>query len=124
MATPSASRRLTTHQQAVLVQVLSAFPGQRAEIRYSSGTPDAFAYAQDFLTIFKAVGWLIDDAESVTTGAAHNASLAFLVQDHNLPASCEALRDALRIYGIEVETLPDAATAAPGSLVLSVGAGA
>jgi hypothetical protein len=52
--------KLTTHQQAVLIQVLLAFPGQRVGIQTSPSAVDAAAYAQNFLAIFKACGWNVD----------------------------------------------------------------
>ena len=121
MASPT--RKLTTHQKAVLIQVLLAFPEQRAAVHYSASASDALAYAQDFLTIFKAVGWKVDDPESAQRSAVQAAGLAVVVsQDHSLPPSAEALRDALRIYGIEVETICEpAGNIAAGSFVLSIG---
>jgi hypothetical protein len=102
------ARKLSTHQKAVLIQVLHAFPGQRVAVRYLASVGDAPAYAQDFLTIFKAVGWSVNDVESVEQLMAQDAGLALIVsQDHRLPPAAEALRDALRIYGIEVETVGD-----------------
>jgi hypothetical protein len=120
---PSTSRKLTTHQKAVLIQVLLAFPDQRAAVHYSPAASDALAYAQDFLTIFKAVGWQVNDVESADQSIAQAAGLAVVVsQDHSLPPSAEALRDALRIYGIEVEIFWDpASNIASGSFVFSIG---
>jgi len=117
------SRKLTTHQKAVLIQVLLAFPDQCAAVHHSPSASDALAYAQDFLTIFKAVGWKVNDVESAEHSSAQAAGLAVVVSgDHSLPPSAEALRDALRIYGIEVETICDpTAKIAPGSFVLRIG---
>jgi hypothetical protein len=121
---PSA-RKLTTHQQSVLIQVLLAFPAQTAAVRYSSSVSDARAYAEDFLTIFKAVGWIVDEVKSVDAGEVNTqtAGLAVIVgNDHELPPGAEALRDALRIYGIEVQTIADSgAKITPGNFVLRVG---
>jgi hypothetical protein len=121
MASPT--RKLTTHQKAVLIQVLLAFPEQRVAVHYFPAASDAFAYAQDFLTIFKAVGWRVNDTESAERSTAQATGLALVVsQDHRLPPSAEALRDALRIYAIEVETVCDpGGNIAAGSFVLSVG---
>ena len=120
---PSTPRRLTTHQKAVLIQVLLAFPEQRIAVHYCPSANDALGYAQDFLTIFKAVGWRVNDTESAERSTAQAAGLALVVrQDDRLPPSAEALRDALRIYGIEVETVCDpAGNIAAGSFVLSIG---
>jgi hypothetical protein len=51
------ARKLTTHQKAVLIQMLRTFPDERVEIRYAPEADDALWYAQDFLSIFKAIGW-------------------------------------------------------------------
>ena len=45
-------RRLTTHQQAVLIQVLLAFPDETVSVRYWPPASDALNYANDFSTIF------------------------------------------------------------------------
>jgi hypothetical protein len=121
MASPA--RKLTVHQQSVLIQVLLAFPEQRVGVQYFPFTGDELAYAQDFLTIFKAVGWNVNDAEPVTRSSHQTADLALVVsKDHPLPPAAEAFRDALRIYGIEVETVRDSASnVAAGDFVLSVG---
>jgi hypothetical protein len=59
-------------------------------------------------------------AEIVTDGSA---GLALLVsRGNNLPPAAQALRDALRIYEIEVETFCDSdRDIASGSFVLSIG---
>ena len=57
------ARKLSTHQKAVLIQVLLTFPEQRVNVCYQREASDAFDYAQDFLTIFKVIGW--DVKESV-----------------------------------------------------------
>ena len=49
MAMQAPARKLTTHQQAVLIQVLLAFPEQRVAIQTSPSAGDAAAYAQNFL---------------------------------------------------------------------------
>ncbi len=119
-------RKLTVHQQAVLIQVLLAFPGQRVSVQYSPSIGDASAYAQDFLTIFKAVGWTVNDTESAERSTGQAAGLALVVsQHHRLPPSAEAFRDALRIYEIEVEIIRDLhGDVAAGSFVLRVGSDA
>jgi hypothetical protein len=121
--TPSPTRKLTVHQQSVLIQVLLAFPEQRVAVQYFPSTGDAPAYAQDFLTIFKAVGWNVDDAAPATQNFGSASGLALVgSEDHSLLPAAEALRDALRIYGIEVETVWDSSgCVAADSFVLSVG---
>jgi hypothetical protein len=123
MEAPAPARRLTTHQQAVLIQVLLAFPKQRVAIEHTEAG-DAPSYARDFLTIFNAVRW--DVAElGVAKGSAGNGSgLAVVVgKDQNVPAGAEALRDALRIYGIDVETkFNSACEIEAGDFIFSVGA--
>ena len=121
---PPTARKLTTHQKSVLIQVLLAFPEQSAAVIYSGS--EACAYAQDFLTIFKAVGWSVSETEPGDAGKSSTQApgLALIVsQDHCLPPGAEALRDALRIYEIEAHTISDpTANIASGSFVLSVGA--
>lgn len=119
----STPRKLTTHQKAVLIHVLIMFPDQQAEIFYSPAADDAHAYAQDFLAIFKAVGWTVNDAEPAEISVAQSTGLAFLVsRDTKLPPCAEALRDVLRIYSIEVETLiASARNIAGGSFALLIG---
>ena len=56
MEAQAPSRKLTTHQQAVLIQVLLAFPEQRVGVEHCDWA-DAPSYARDFLTIFNAVRW-------------------------------------------------------------------
>jgi hypothetical protein len=118
----SPSRKLTTHQQSVLIQVLLAFPEQQVGIEHCSAG-DASSYARDFLTIFNAVRWNVAELGAAKVSAVTTGGLAILVsRNQNLPPSAEALRDALRIYGIEVETISDAAREiAAGEFVFSVG---
>jgi hypothetical protein len=105
-------RKLTTHQKAVLIQVLRTFPDERVEIRYATEASDALAYAQDFLSIFKAIGWNVAAPDAKPLAAKDRLSpLAALIADRNLPACAEALRDALRIYEIELTTHPHATDA-------------
>jgi len=120
----STPRRLTTHQQAVLIQVLLAFPDQQVDICFSPSAGDAPSYARDFLAVFKAIGWQVTGPESADLPDGRTASLAVVVREEgNLPACAEALRDALRIYGIEVKTLcSNGREIAFGSFVLAVGA--
>lgn len=96
-------RKLTTHQKAVLIQVLLAFPDQRVGIFYSVAAEDGQAYAMDFMAIFKAIGWDVTGPEASAIIAGGIGGLAFVVgADGRLPACAEALRDALRIYEIEI----------------------
>jgi len=116
-------RKLTIHQKAVLIHVLLMFPEQHAGIFYSPAAADAFAYAQDFLTIFKTVGWTVNDAEPVEIASSQSADLAFIVsREASLPPAAEALRDALRIYGIDIEVFSDSSrNIASGSFILAIG---
>jgi hypothetical protein len=117
------TRKLTMHQKAVLIQVLLPFAEQRVTVQYSDAAGDALAYAADFLTVFKSVGWSVNDTQSSDRPTAQSTGLALVVsKDHRLPPGAEAFRDALRIYGIEVETVSDAGgNVAAGSFVLSIG---
>ncbi len=96
------AQKLTTYQKAVLIQVLRTFPNERVEIRYAPDAADALSYAQDFLAVFKAIGWDVTGPEAEAPG--NRSALALLVSGPKLPACAEALRDALRIYEIAVET--------------------
>lgn len=118
-------RKLTTHQKAVLIQVLLTFPDQQVGVCYSPTATDALAYAEDFLTIFKTVGWTVSDAEPADFLADQSVGLALIVSlKGSLPPSAQALQDTLRIYGIEVETCCDSARdVASGSFVLIIGPG-
>ena len=100
-------RRLSTHQQAVLIQVLTTFPHERVGVCYLPSSPGTRAYAEEFLTVFKAIGWIVDHAERVENLPAVPSGLAIMVKNRHLPPSAEALRDALRIYGIEAEIARD-----------------
>lgn len=101
------SRKLTTHQKAVLIQVLRTFPDEHVEIRYAPGAADAFVYAQDFLSIFKAIGWDVRGPEAEAPAGGHATGIAIFVPDGKLPRCAEALRDALRIYDIEAKLQND-----------------
>ena len=116
-------RRLTTHQQAVLIHVLITFPDQQVGIRYSPSTSDALGYAEDFLTIFKAIGWTVDGGAPSETLEREATGLALVVREEgSLPPSAEAFRDALRIYGIEAATFCDpSCPMSPGGFILAVG---
>jgi hypothetical protein len=118
-------RKLTTHQQAVLIQVLLTFPEQQVDVWFSPSANDALTYAQDFLTIFKAIGWRVTEPESRDLPGSQTAGLALVASEEgSLPASAEALRDALRVYGIEAETFCDGGcNIVAGSFVLAVGSG-
>ena len=94
-------RRLSTHQKAVLIQVLLAFPDETVCVRYLPSVSDALDYAHDFSTIFKAINWTVAPAEPAEDLPYSSSGLAIVVRDEKLPPSAEALRDALRIYGIE-----------------------
>jgi len=109
MPTEKAIRKLSTHQQAVLIQVLLTFPDEPVGVSYLPSVTDAQSYADDFLTIFKAINWRVDQAAAAADLIAVSAGLAIVVPGDHLPPSAEALRDALRIYGIEAEIVPDRA---------------
>ncbi len=116
-------RRLTTHQKAVLIQVLLSFPDQRVGVSYCASASDALDYAQDFLTIFKVIGWEVNEGAPAETVVGRSTALAFVVAElDGLPPGAEALRDALRIYGIEVVTICDpTCNINSGGFVLSIG---
>src|SRR3954452_10981916 len=108
MAMQAPARRLTTHQQAVLVQVLLAVPEQRVGLEAASLSADAAGYAQNFLAIFKACGWNVDEDAPRSLSGVEAPGLAIVVgKDQRLPPGAEALRDALRIYQVEVETVSE-----------------
>lgn len=117
------ARRLSTHQKAVLIQVLLTFPGQQVSVCYDPAASDARDYARDFLTIFKVIGWAANEKAASDIANGDPAGLALIVKtEGSLPPSAEALRDALRIYGIEVATIYDTACAAKSDgFVLAVG---
>ena len=110
-----AHRKLTTHQKAVLIQVLLTFPGERVAIFYSPTAADGKNYATDFMAIFKAIGWDVTGPTAEENFAGGSPGLAVVTSKNgDLPACAQALRDALRIYEIEVESrvekLSDSAT--------------
>jgi hypothetical protein len=116
-------RKLSTHQKAVLIQVLLAFPDQQVGVCYCPSASDALSYAQDFLTVFKAIGWKVQDGAPQETSNGRPAGLAFVVRGpDSLPPSAEALRDVLRIYGMEVATFCDATcNMTSGGFILAIG---
>lgn len=103
---PSSSRRLTTHQKSVLIQVLLTFPDESVGVAYSPNSQDAAAYADDFLTIFKAINWSADSSEAADHLPPSSSGLLIALPGDKLPASAEALRDALRIYRLEAAVVP------------------
>jgi hypothetical protein len=107
-------RKLTTHQQAVLIQVLLTFPDEPVGVLYAPAAEDARNYAEDFLTIFKAINWSVSDLETSDRLPVVPGQLAILVNEDQVPPSAEALRDALRIYGIELEIIRDPADLCAG----------
>jgi hypothetical protein len=117
-------RKLTTDQKAVLIQVLLAFPDQQVGVTYHPLASDARDYAQDFLTVFTVIGWKVNAGAPSESLNRQSSGLAFVVNEEgNLPPSAEALRDALRVFGVEVATVSDPAySTAPGGFILSVGA--
>jgi hypothetical protein len=92
------------------------FPEQQAGILYSSASSDAQAYAQEFLTIFKALGWTVNDPEPKEIAATQSANLAIVVShEATPPPAAEALRDTLQIFGMNVELLRDSTNKIPSS---------
>jgi hypothetical protein len=100
-------RRLSTHQQAVLIQVLLAFPDETVSVRYLTSASDAQNYANDFSTIFKAVNWNVIPTEPAEVLPYSSSGLTIVGREERLPPSADALRDALRIYGIEAQVARD-----------------
>jgi hypothetical protein len=116
-------RKLSTHQQAVLIQVLLAFPEQEVGVYYCALASDVLGYAQDFLTVFKAIGWKVNEGAPSESLSDDFTGLAFVAAGpDSLPPVAEALRDALRIYEIEVATFCDpTCNMRSGGFILSVG---
>jgi hypothetical protein len=116
-------RKLTTDQKAVLIQVLVAFPNQQVDVSYHPAANDARDYAQDFLTVFKVIGWKVSDGAPSESLSRECSGLAFVVSEgDSLSPSAEALRDALRVFGVEVATIADPTySTPPGGFILSVG---
>lgn len=101
------ARKLSTHQQAVLIQVLLAFPDEPVGVCCGPSSSDAAAYAEDFLTVFKAINWTVERVHKADGLPQTAAGLAIIAKGGTSPASAEALRDALRIYQIEAEIIED-----------------
>jgi hypothetical protein len=82
-------------------------------------------YAQDFLTIFKVIGWDVSEGALAATWNGQLDDLAIVLSaSDSLPPGAEGLRDALRIYGIEVATICDPACAMKAAgFILAVGGG-
>ena len=76
---PPTPRKLTTHQKAVLIHVLLAFPGQQVSVFYSPAADDALAYAHEFVTIFKSIEWNVKDPEPVEIAIPQSSGLAFII---------------------------------------------
>lgn len=100
--TPTTRRRLTTHQKAVLIQVLRTFPDERVRICYSPCSVDGRSYAEDFVSVFRAIGWRVDGPDASSEPAAAPSALALVPSEMGLLPCAAAFRDALRIYGIEI----------------------
>ena len=117
------SRKLTTLQKAVLIRVLREFPDQEVGVCYHPSASDSLDYAQDFLTVFQAIGWRVNECAPCEAASIQSTGLAFVVREQSkLPPCAEALRDALRIYAIEVATVCDpTCNTKPGSFVLAIG---
>jgi hypothetical protein len=120
MAQAQKTRKLTTHQKAVLIQVLRTFPDERVEIRYAPDADDALRYAEDFLAVFKAILW---DVEGPQADPNAPPGLTLVAESRSgLPPCAEALRDALRIYAIETHVQQgDGHNAKSDSFTLIVG---
>jgi hypothetical protein len=103
--------------------VLLAFPDQEVGIWYDPSASDALSYARDFLTVFKVIGWKVTEGVPRETIDGQCTGLAFVVCGRGgLPPSAEALRDALRIYEIEIATLHDPiCSTRSGGFTLAVG---
>jgi hypothetical protein len=121
---PSPARRLSTHQKAVLIQVLNTFPEQTVGVWASPEAADAEAYAEDFATIFRAIGWNVSNPNmaGILNGNVAGLSL-FCNAEEGLTGCAAALRDALRIYNLEIDIPAVSLNAIPrGSFVFAVGA--
>ena len=107
----------STHSSATCV---SWARGRRLLLCLSSDAP---GYAQDFLTIFKAIGWKVNEEATSESLSDEFTGLAFVATGpDSLPPVAEALRDVLRIYEIEVGTLYDPTCNMRSSgFILSVG---
>lgn len=96
-------RRLTTHQKAVLVQVLRTFPDERVRICYSACAIDGRSYAEDFASVFRAIGWRVDGPDASDESTAARSPLALVPSEMGLTPCAAAFRDTLRIYRIEIQ---------------------
>jgi len=98
------------------------FPEQHAGIFFSPMSSDAQAYAQEFLTIFTAVGWTVTDPEPTEIAPVQSASLAVIVSaEASPPAAAEALHDTLQIFGMNAEVSRDSNhKIAPGGFILAI----
>ena len=103
--------------------MLRTFPDQEVNVCYHPAASDALSYAQDFVTVFKVIGWTVNDGGPSRALNAQSMGLAFLLSVRDsLPPSAEALRDSLRIYGIEVSTLCDpTCNISPSAFTLVIG---
>jgi hypothetical protein len=120
MAQQQNARKLTTHQKAVLIQVLRTFPDERVEIRHAPDSDGALSYAEDFLAVFKAILWDVEGPHADSSAPLGLTLVAGVSSE--LPPCAEALRDALRIYAIETKVKQRAARdAKPVSFTLIVG---
>lgn len=103
------ARKLSTHQQAVLIQILLNFPDEPVGVCCLPSTSDAGAYAEDFLTVFKSINWTVDSVQKTDGLPSAPSGLAIIAKGTPPPPSAEALRDGLRIYQIEAEIIEDRA---------------
>ncbi len=123
VATQALPRKLSTHQKAVLIQVLRVFTEQEVRVCYRPDVADAQALAEDFLVVFKAVGWEAREVEPAPDGVRDAKGLALLVRkEDETPHAALALRDALLIYHLEAHFLCDPGSVKPGSFALIIGA--
>jgi hypothetical protein len=107
----------------VLIQVLNAFPEQDVGVWASPEAADAEAYAEDFATIFRAIGWNVSSPDMTEILDGNVAGLALLYNaEEGLTGCAEALRDALRIYNLEIDIPAVSSSAIPrGGFVFAVG---
>lgn len=120
--TPEPNRRkLTTHQKAVLIQVLRTFPGECVRVCYSAAASGGQTYAEDFSCVFRAIGWDVEGPEADETASTTACGVALVVNEPEPPPCAAALRDALLIYGIEADVqCADAGKTGRHSFVLRV----
>jgi hypothetical protein len=109
-------------------QLRSAHSGFHAlddqiSFEFRNGSDDGRSYAEDFLSVFKAIGWEVDGPETAhePTGASSRTS-PLIANNAGLPPCAEALHDALQIYGIEVEVECSGSGNVPnGTFLLRIG---